>query len=485
MKNLERAYRLINTLNRSEKRYFNKYTDLHRPQSDQDYLTLFKLIASQEDFDIDKLQSKIEQKGLNYVSIKTQYLYQTLLDALTQYHKKSQTEILLNDILQQLFILEGKGLLEEALTLCKELKEKADKAENYVILLQVIQKEIEVLSLLNHGQATDPIKQCYAQKNEVFEKISQIQTFENLRNDLIRKLQSHQLNLEDIETLKQHPLLQSSTHSSLKIQLLFEYIWTIIHFYEQDFEQMLHCASQTLNIVLLRDFAPSLVLRILRNYFVACQINGTQEYFAKGSEILAQIDFKYKPYKVRKLLFQYGCEIQCFLLDTSSITSKKMDNFQTKIDDFQKHFVKYLSWENKKTWWFDLLDFYIVTQYFDRAEKVLMYFEESIEFKKLKKIEKLILRLVQAIIYFENQEESLLLREIRAIKHLISTSKSLDHVLIVPTVHLFQDLNKTNTSEHFELFRLYYDHNKTVSPALKESIWSLNFLISWVQNHLK
>jgi len=481
MNNLERTYHFINGLTRSEKRYFKKYADLHRPQTDQDYILLFKIISSQKDFDLVNIKAQIDQNKIKYVSIKTQYLYKTLLEALTQYKKNKHVGIQLNDLLQQLFILEGKGLLEEALVYCKKIKRKAYKIDNYTVCFQVVKKELEVLSLLHHGLSNTNILQCYAEKTQLFDIMSHIQAYENLRNQFIIKRQDNQLTSDYLEDLKQHELIVNPPNSSLKSQILYYQILALVHFGEKNFKQMLHCATQSLDLLPIAHFSPSFTFSILRNYFVACQLSGYEQGFLYVSQLLEQMNFKEKPFIAMKLFLQYNIKIQ--LLRTAAL-EEELETFYDSIQKFQDHFVSALSWKNKKNWWFDLIDFYFAKQRFDKVSDVVAYFNKATEYKTLLPIEKTVLRLLQAILYFENQEDRLLLREIRGIKRVVATHE-IKHPLITNTLHLLQDLNKNTADKHVAFFKKYLVNNQAVSSLLKESIWSLDFLIAWSQCHLK
>ncbi len=135
MKKSEELFYLIQSLSKSEKRYFK----LSSQGSDEaEYLLLFNAIEAQKTYDEAAIKTQFQDKAfINQLTTIKNYLKHRILQALRCYHAKISVQAELIDIIRNIEILFHKGLY----TICNsELKRAEKKATHYqqdVLLFQI------------------------------------------------------------------------------------------------------------------------------------------------------------------------------------------------------------------------------------------------------------------------------------------------------------------------------------------------------------
>lgn len=126
MKKNEELFYLIQSLTKSEKRYF-KITAQGNDATE--YLALFDAIESQKEYDEAKIKEQFKDKAfITQLTTIKNYLKQRILQSLRNYHSKISKNAELTDILRNVEILYHKGQY----TICNsELQRAEKKAENF------------------------------------------------------------------------------------------------------------------------------------------------------------------------------------------------------------------------------------------------------------------------------------------------------------------------------------------------------------------
>lgn len=126
MKKNEELFYLIQSLTKSEKRYF-KITSQGNDATE--YLNLFDAIESQKEYDETKIKELFKDKAfITQLTTIKNYLKQRILQSLRNYHSKISKNAELTDILRNVEILYHKGQY----TICNsELQRAEKKAENF------------------------------------------------------------------------------------------------------------------------------------------------------------------------------------------------------------------------------------------------------------------------------------------------------------------------------------------------------------------
>ena len=478
MSNLEKLHKLIRSLDRHEKRYFKQYTNLYSSAKDQEYLHLFNIIKKQKTFNLSALKSKIEKKGINYISIKSQYLYQSILDAVSNSQKKKNSENYLKDQLHYINILEGKGLLEEALSLIKKIKNKLQSSENYALLYEILTKEMEVLSIKNHGSLSQQYITIGKEKNEVFKKIQNINTYEQISLSIMEKFLAHEA--VSPEFIQSHLILQDNKYALSKTALtLYYHIHKVLYYAKQDYKEMLNLGKKIIELIPQSFLQPARILSLYQNYFVAAFHLQSPEDIWYGLQQLNRITFEQKQHNAILLLLKNQITLDYFLQEGSRTLKNPLKLYEG-LEDFYNEYHSYLHWYRKKLWFYDLICFSIKIEEFNQAETWLNRLLDLPETKKLNDEEQIVLKFLKMIIHYEKNIYSLMESESRAIAYLVKTRKINNPIILESTV-LFQLLCKKQTPQKSRLlFQKYNELFLTTNTKIEKSLWSFDFFKTWV-----
>lgn len=132
-KSSDKLFFLIQSLSKSEKRYFRQYAERHTIGSKNNYLELFDAIQQQEVYD--ELALKLQLKNRSYSSyfaVAKQYLYQQLMESLHLFHQTNSIREKIKKHFHFCEILLQKGLMDQA----NSVLEKAYKWINAYQLLE-------------------------------------------------------------------------------------------------------------------------------------------------------------------------------------------------------------------------------------------------------------------------------------------------------------------------------------------------------------
>src|SRR5688572_15688154 len=144
MKASDSLFRLIKSLNKSEKGYFKKFSSLHTKNGGRIYIRLFDAISRLRKYDEEKLYYLFDsKKALKQLADTKNYLFDILLKSLQSYH--SSMDVTFHNILQRIEVLYEKGLYKE----CNKILLKAKKAgltyENHFVVLQLLRWEEKIM----------------------------------------------------------------------------------------------------------------------------------------------------------------------------------------------------------------------------------------------------------------------------------------------------------------------------------------------------
>src|ERR1051326_6571998 len=87
-------FELIKSLNKGEKGYFKKYSQLHTVGDKNNYLILFDAIEKQKKYDEEKILKALSKHSfIRHFSDLKNYLYTLILDSLESYYKNLDVNI--------------------------------------------------------------------------------------------------------------------------------------------------------------------------------------------------------------------------------------------------------------------------------------------------------------------------------------------------------------------------------------------------------
>ena len=163
---------LIKSLSKQEKRYFKIFSSRHSSDNNN-YFTLYQIIAQQEDYDEEKVIEKLkDQQFVNRLSIAKTRLYDQLLKSLNAYHSNKTIDSELFFILQSLEVLFHKALYKASWKKLQRGLKLAKKYEKHELVLQLFKWEHKLLEKENYESLeADNLDLMWSTENSVVEQI--------------------------------------------------------------------------------------------------------------------------------------------------------------------------------------------------------------------------------------------------------------------------------------------------------------------------
>ena len=158
-------YRLIKSLNKSEKGYFKKFAAKNEAGSKQNYIVLFDAIDKLEAYDENKLKSMLKNASFTkQLPVYKVYLFNLILKSLGQYGAFENSGTKIRELIENSRILSSKALYKEALKLLKKAKELANKFSSYNFLLEILIAERNIVSVMPDSNITELRKKIYEEE---------------------------------------------------------------------------------------------------------------------------------------------------------------------------------------------------------------------------------------------------------------------------------------------------------------------------------
>lgn len=124
--NNDHLFQLIQSMTKNEKRYFRLEVARYESAEKNDYLRLYDAIERQSNYDETAVKETLGDDRLikRFASIKN-YLYNILVQSLTNYHAESNSRMTLHGLFQQIDMLFSRGLYKQSNKLLQKAKKIA------------------------------------------------------------------------------------------------------------------------------------------------------------------------------------------------------------------------------------------------------------------------------------------------------------------------------------------------------------------------
>ncbi|MFN8288123.1 MAG: hypothetical protein U0V74_15310 [Chitinophagales bacterium] len=134
---MDALFELIQSLSPAEKGYFKKFAGKAENAEANNNLRLFEILEEQEDYNEAAAKKSLgKEKSANQFSVAKNYLYNSILKALTAYHEDFSLEIILRNYFSQVDLLTHRGLFQQALKTAQRAKVFAQKLERWDSVMQ-------------------------------------------------------------------------------------------------------------------------------------------------------------------------------------------------------------------------------------------------------------------------------------------------------------------------------------------------------------
>ncbi|MGB1207083.1 MAG: hypothetical protein ACPG5B_15665 [Chitinophagales bacterium] len=133
----DKLFQLIHALSKSEKRYFNKFANMNRTESN--LLKLFEAICKQKKYDEAAIKKKFTgEKFATQLFVTKKHLYDAILKSMRLYNSERSVRYRLQAMLQDIQYLYEKQLFEACNDLIAKAKQIAEQHEMFYIGLQLL-----------------------------------------------------------------------------------------------------------------------------------------------------------------------------------------------------------------------------------------------------------------------------------------------------------------------------------------------------------
>lgn len=313
MKQQPDLFRLIQSLSKSEKRYFKIYASRHVIGEENNYIRLFNAIDRQQEYDETALRTQFkDEKFARHLAVTRNYLYRLILESMRVYHAEHGPAARIRNNLQdaefffdRLFYAQSRKSLEKA----RRLIEEFDK---YIYMPAVLDLERRLMTEEEYEGASPETLTAFA---------------DACRNTVAK-------------------IANISSYWDISARLFFVYLRQGATRTEEVIQE-LHTLIDT---PLLRDEQAALTFEA-KEYFY--HINGTY-YFLLGDYVQAHyhsgkhiILLEQTPGYIERQASRYLGRISIYLSDSFKL--KKYDEFFTGIEKIRTFFDRYPSARDEKT----------------------------------------------------------------------------------------------------------------------------------------
>ena len=139
MNNQDHLFQLINSLSKSEKGYFKKYSSLHVKGVKNNYIRLFDAIDNLNEYDEEKIRKALaKEKFINHLPRTKNYLYNLILKSLREFHANSSSNATIKILIRNIELLLSKGMINQCYKLVKKAKHLSEKYESHLLLIEIL-----------------------------------------------------------------------------------------------------------------------------------------------------------------------------------------------------------------------------------------------------------------------------------------------------------------------------------------------------------
>lgn len=353
--NSEQLFRLIKSLNKSEKRSFKLYAQRSHNQATSKFIRLFDILDNMESYDEETIIKKSTHIKKNQLSNLKRHLYTQIMKALRNIHIDKELDIQIREQLDFARILYGKGLYMQSLKILDRVKAIARDAHQNILYFEILEfeKRIEEKHITRSRSIPGKMEDLIATSDEANRLINLESSLTNL------KLKIHGLYIkgghaknekEAINVLKYFDEnMPEVDYEHLgffeKVYWHQSFVW--LHYILLDFDRCLFHARKWSDFfaenTMMAGVNPDLYMRGMHYVMTACfHLNREEEYW----EYLQKLD---RFYEQEHIHFNQTSEIIYFLysnfakLDFANINGRYDKNvaliprIETKLTLYEAH----------------------------------------------------------------------------------------------------------------------------------------------------
>jgi hypothetical protein len=229
-------FRLIRSLNKSEKGNFKKFASKNEAGSKQNYILLFDAIDSMDTYDESLLREKLKKHTfIKQLPVYKVYLFNLILRSIAPNSAFNDAGSRIRELIENARILSSKALYKEALKLLKKAKETAGKFSNYLLMLEILIAERNIISVMPGRNISEMRREIYKKQSETVKKLEKLFDYSWLSDQMVICVeQKGDFTLagraKEMDNIYQEPLI-ANTHNAEDLNMMFYLLHTKLFYH--------------------------------------------------------------------------------------------------------------------------------------------------------------------------------------------------------------------------------------------------------------
>ena len=177
----DQLFNLVKSLTKAEKRNFTFYSTRIQDADSLKYIQLFDLLDKQKVLDENQILTKLKDVDKTQYSNLKRHLYKQLMVSLRMIHIQKKTDIQVREYLDYVDILYGKGLYIQSLKILDKAKALAEKSNNDLLSLAILETEKNIESRHITRSGTDMVPDLIEKSVAKIKTIEGVTKLSNIR----------------------------------------------------------------------------------------------------------------------------------------------------------------------------------------------------------------------------------------------------------------------------------------------------------------
>ncbi len=222
MKTSTALFELIQSMSKTEKGYFKKFTARYAPKEKgqkNNYIRLFEAIDRQKTYhEPQLLQQFAKEKFVKNFAWTKKYLYDQILTSLEAFHASKSEAVQVKQLIGRSQILYNRGMFKQCQKLLSKAKKKALTYEYLLLLLEIFSIERKLIVNLETKNVKKKLGDLLQQRHAVLRQIQNKEVYLELNCRLyIHAKSSMSVHspevIAELNNIIQHPLLQKKENA--------------------------------------------------------------------------------------------------------------------------------------------------------------------------------------------------------------------------------------------------------------------------------
>ena len=228
-------FNLIKNMQMSEKRYFSIYANRHSAKTENKNLRLFQIIDELGEDDNAEIikQLKKEKINTNFLSSDKNYLFNSILKSLNEYHNSKTNSLIIKDLIISIEILFYKGLFNESLKIIKYAEKLAKDIDHLVLILEILTWKKRCIGYASGIERAYEVNQEIAYHTDLLSNFKEITLlyYDGYMLKLRNESKSKEVIQKDHKVILNHPLMKDEAQAKSFISKLYWYLIFIDYYF--------------------------------------------------------------------------------------------------------------------------------------------------------------------------------------------------------------------------------------------------------------